>query len=421
MNRHLRYEGPQLDEILARIRADHGDRAEIVSAELVRSGGIAGFFSKEHYEVTVVDPATKAPASTNGASSAADAPAAPAATVGTAAPRVEAAPIPVIDPAPVTAPVPAAPARAHVQDDVVRPAFAEMLTAMLDDEPAVDRVELSDGTAHSSPVELSERVERNDRAAAPLPRTGGLRRPSEVPFDDDSVPTELGDLCGAPVVIGELISDVTRRMRRAPELPADGVVAIVGARGDAVNAAVGVARSIGQLASDVLVAAPSADAVAPEHMAATVRATVRQRERRGRTGPAVVVVVVEPGRDGHRWATALLSILDAAQTRLALAGWRPVERLEQTIIGLGGVDAIDVVDLESAEHPDVLLDLDVPVATIDGEPASVEAWVAVLASHDPTDVVVVPPVQTDLANPSASGRTGHLDADRSASAATGAR
>ncbi len=279
---------------------------------------------------------------------------------------------------------------------------------MLDDEPAVDRVELSDGTAHASPVELSDRAERSDRAAAPLPRTGGLRRPSEVPFDD-SVPTELGDLCGAPVVIGELISDVTRRMRRAPQLPLDGVVAIVGARGDAVNAAVGVARSIGQLASDVLVAAPSAQAVAPEHMAATVRATVRQRERRGRTGPTVVVVVVEPGRDGHRWATALLSILDAAQTRLALAGWRPVERLEQTIIGLGGVDAIDVVDLESAEHPDLLLDLGVPVATIDGEPATVEAWVAVLASQDPTDVVVVPPASTDL---SAAGIAGSAGAAR---------
>jgi len=363
LNRQLRYEGPELDEILARIRSDHGDRAEIVNAELVRSGGIAGFFSKEHYEVTVVDPGPEQPQGDAGGD-------APAATAAAEAPTVAAE----------------------------RPDFAALLSSMVDEEPQVDRVELSDGTTHTSPVELSDRVERFDRAAAPPPRTGGLRRPSEVPFDDGSVPTELGDLCGAPVVISELISDVTRRMRRAPSLPDDGVVAIVGARGDAVNAAVGVARSIGQIASDVLVAAPSAESIPPEDMAATVRATIRQRERRGRTGPTLVVVVVEPGRDGHRWATSLMSILDAAQTRLALAGWRPVERLEQTILGLGGVDAVDVVDLESAEAPGLLLDLDVPVATIDGEPATVEAWVAVLASQDPTDVVVVP-------SPAGSGRS----------------
>jgi hypothetical protein len=46
-------EGPDIAELLGRVRAEHGNRATIVRAERVRSGGIAGFFARQHYEVAV--------------------------------------------------------------------------------------------------------------------------------------------------------------------------------------------------------------------------------------------------------------------------------------------------------------------------------------------------------------------------------
>jgi hypothetical protein len=46
-------EGPEIEPLLAQIRDEYGPDARIVSADKVRSGGVAGFFSKQHYEIAV--------------------------------------------------------------------------------------------------------------------------------------------------------------------------------------------------------------------------------------------------------------------------------------------------------------------------------------------------------------------------------
>ncbi|WP_432564128.1 hypothetical protein [Kineococcus sp. SYSU DK003] len=50
---HLLLEGSDLQELLTQAREQHGPAARVVRAERIRSGGVAGFFSKERYEVTV--------------------------------------------------------------------------------------------------------------------------------------------------------------------------------------------------------------------------------------------------------------------------------------------------------------------------------------------------------------------------------
>ncbi len=55
-----RYTGPELSALLNQVRRELGAEASIVEANRVRSGGIAGFFAKEAYEV-VAAPATRAP------------------------------------------------------------------------------------------------------------------------------------------------------------------------------------------------------------------------------------------------------------------------------------------------------------------------------------------------------------------------
>ena len=51
--RRFQLEGPSLEDLKARVLAEHGARARIIAAEKVTVGGIGGFLARHHYEVTV--------------------------------------------------------------------------------------------------------------------------------------------------------------------------------------------------------------------------------------------------------------------------------------------------------------------------------------------------------------------------------
>ncbi|WP_167040941.1 hypothetical protein [Salinibacterium sp. ZJ454] len=53
MQRRLQLEGQSLDDVTARVFAEHGSAARIVAAEKVTVGGIRGFLARQYYEVTV--------------------------------------------------------------------------------------------------------------------------------------------------------------------------------------------------------------------------------------------------------------------------------------------------------------------------------------------------------------------------------
>ena len=53
MERRLLLEGDDIDELLERVRAEHGQDARIVGAEQRLVGGVGGFFAKRRYEVAV--------------------------------------------------------------------------------------------------------------------------------------------------------------------------------------------------------------------------------------------------------------------------------------------------------------------------------------------------------------------------------
>jgi hypothetical protein len=50
---HRLLEGTDIAKLLAQVRDEHGEDAKIVRAERVRTGGLAGFFSREHFELAV--------------------------------------------------------------------------------------------------------------------------------------------------------------------------------------------------------------------------------------------------------------------------------------------------------------------------------------------------------------------------------
>ena len=49
-------EGPAIEPLLAQVRDEYGSRVRIISADKVRSGGVGGFFAKQHYELAVEVP-----------------------------------------------------------------------------------------------------------------------------------------------------------------------------------------------------------------------------------------------------------------------------------------------------------------------------------------------------------------------------
>ena len=49
-------EGPAIEPLLAQVREEYGSGVRIISADKVRSGGIGGFFAKQHYELSVEVP-----------------------------------------------------------------------------------------------------------------------------------------------------------------------------------------------------------------------------------------------------------------------------------------------------------------------------------------------------------------------------
>lgn len=360
MIQQLRYEGERLDDVLARIHDDHGDDANIVTAEMVRSGGIGGFFARETYEVTVELPREGAGA------------------VAVTEPEVDAddAFEPVIDEPRI----------------VTGRDFADVLSAMIDDR--VELTETARGLRRPTILETRDPIDAFDAinsfdsfepqalkapvlpvVTSALAASGSIDLTSSV---DDGPPS-------GPIGIAEMFDVVASSLRTAPGVPGDGVVAVIGARGDAVEVAIGVAQRLGRPASDVLLVAPSdgdaaSQSLSPESMAEIVRAAADRRRASGSAGPTIAVVVVAPGVAGHRWATNVLAELRADQSRLAVAAWRPLDRLAETIVGLGGVDVVDIVDFESAEHPEDLLGIDAAIGTIDGVEATPTQWVAALAA-----------------------------------------
>src|SRR5690606_6912316 len=56
MPTRLLLDGDDLPTLMLRIKEEMGPHARVVKAERIRTGGIAGFFAREHYELTVEVP-----------------------------------------------------------------------------------------------------------------------------------------------------------------------------------------------------------------------------------------------------------------------------------------------------------------------------------------------------------------------------
>lgn len=413
MPTRLLLEGGDLSELMVHVRAEFGPTARIVRAERVRTGGLAGFFARERYELTIDVPDTPArPAqsllqrrgiaavSTSGGAGGIDAllAAADAADSGPDAGPGTTTVIPAAD-----VPEPRGP-RVSTGEE----AFVSVLEQMRAMTGAVATDE--DGSAAGSgPAPAAERtfepmlpptvpapvpapaVEQLPAAVATALAPAAAASTTGVPrtaLADLGVPPALLAACGdGPVELARLLAAVPA----APPVPRDAgtVIVVAGPPEDAARVADLLALRVG--APDVVHAGDGEPGSSAARRLTTPSTAARWRaELPAADGVTVVALGVRPGRAREDAAAELLAALAPDQAWGVVDARSKTRDCERWIAGVGArrrLDALAVGGLFDTSEPGTVLGLGVPVAWIDGVPASRVAWAAALGEHLPEGTV----------------------------------
>lgn len=336
------FDGDTLEDALARVTEQCGPGARITQAEKVRSGGLAGFFARERFEVTVeVDDDPEA------------APAAPA----------PAGPDPVEPPRPLSlldlvdqasdeerrTPVPA--------PSTEGPTFQEVLRGIASEAGLLEPK--AQGVA-CEPVD--ERQAGGDAAL----------------FTSLGIPEDLLRSPDVSTSVARRLLGVLERIPQAPPVIAQRgeIVAVVGERSGALEAAALLARQLGQCADDVVVAGP--DVGGFNTLCDPSDAADRAARWRSCGSPFVVAICVPAGSSGATWAREMRDALSPAVTWTAVRADRKPEDITMWVEALGGADALAVTGCDDTATPAAVLATGIPVASIEGRRASAAAWTALL-------------------------------------------
>lgn len=431
MPTRLLLEGADLAELMVHVRAEFGPTARIVRAERVRTGGLAGFFARERYELTI-DVPDAPPAPTTGllrrrgvtvgsAGAGGGGGAAGIDALLAAADAADAGPDGFGPPgSDVLAParpgsVPEAPPRVSTGEESFASVLEQMRAmtgAVAPDHhlevPAAEAGRPAAGPGEAAgrafepatppvlpapaPVPAVERVAPDAGAGAPGAgaASGGVPRAALAEL---GVPAPLLAAVGdGPVELARLLAAVPA----APPVPRDPgtVLVVAGPPEDAARVAELLALRSGSgpvvLAGDAD-AASAGSAAAPGRRLTTPAAASRWRaELPAADGVTLVALGVRPGRAREDAAAELLAALGPDQA------WGVVDARSKTrdcarwIAGVGArrpLDALAVGGLFDTSEPGTVLGLGVPVAWIDGVPASRVAWAAALGEHLPEGTV----------------------------------
>ena len=376
----LLFEGPNLEEVLNEARLCFGADVEIEAANRVRRGGLLGFFASDWFEVwarpSAAVAANPALALLDGEDDA-----------DTFQSMVRNA---MVD-------------RRQRGGDGAEPALQEY-DAALDDffgggdpSPARELV----GAGGPAAAAVGERtVDHAALAAAMIPATVTAPRVSSpssptvapspmVAPGTTSAAVALEDAPRGASVFEEqrapkadllwALLDRLEHVPAAPALPDAGVVVFVG---DATRA-LGAARAMGERLAlwngDVAVVSRSKDVDGiPSWLLVDDLGDLATRADRWRQR-GVVPIVLDLGTEvvDKVWAIRALTALQADQVRLVTEAWRLVEDVGRTAGKLGGVDAIELVAMADPVEPLAMLDLGIPISTVEGRPMTPELLAAV--------------------------------------------
>jgi hypothetical protein len=410
----MQLDGPDLEELLVRARDEYGEDVRIVKADKVRSGGIGGFFAREHFELSIelnedIHDAINA-ANFNDASNPDDA------RVGRGNPDADERPISLLDLADAISdrelqsrvtqqhpePLPFTPGigptvstegasfatiLAGLTQTVAEPASAQPAR-----EPSADKaVEVRPTFAPAMPARVVVPTREDER---PQPRAVRKSRSAARAASSEISLRDLRDL-GLPRTMlparerGDLLSLLVAGLRSlppAPRLPVTGgnVVAIVGEGEGAWDAALQVAHAMGldEKALAYLTVGGAPARIAPARRVTDLeQLRVRLERWRKRTTPTIVVVDAPMSVKAAAWSRQAVAALDAATVWLVVPATRKTEDVARWADRLGHTDGLVVTDVDASSDPASVLQLNIPVAWLDGRPATPGAWAGLLVDR----------------------------------------
>jgi hypothetical protein len=408
----MQLDGPDLEELLVRARDEYGEDVRIVKADKVRSGGIGGFFAREHYELSI-----ELNEAINEAIEADDARAARGtqdaeARVGRGAEDADERPISLLDLADAISdrefqsratqqaePLPFTPGIGPTVS-TEGASFASILAGLTQtvaepaseqparEAPADKAVEVRPTFAPAAPARIVEPTREDERLQQRATRRArSVARPtsSEISLRD------LRDL-GLPRTMlparerGDLLSVLVNGLRAlppAPRLPLVGgnIVAIVGEGEGAWDAALQVAHAMGldEKAMAYLTAGGAPARIAPARRVTDLeQLQVRLERWRKRTTPTIVVVDAPMSVKAAAWSRKAVNALDASAVWLVVPATRKTEDVARWAERLGHTDGLVVTDVDASSDPASVLQLNIPVAWLDGRAATPGAWAGLL-------------------------------------------
>lgn len=409
----LLLEGDDLAALLARVRGEHGPNVRIISAERVRSGGIAGFFTKERYEITVEvadphdQPSKGMPSGLEELAALADrgdgatvfASALASAVNSASAPTSAATPMPVAAPMPAKTPAPAPkPLACESPGSFVNQ--PEPLASMIANFPTLtERVARLGEARHPAP---SVRPIRSSIATTALPAHEYQPMPEatiQLPAGATSTPKTtnlVGRLValGLPVWLAVRVSEpdsyssilsVMADLPSPPQPPVGrGEVLVV--LGD-LEGAISTARSV----LSALRLGPDSLAVAG-HDALGVPASSRLSDpgdvarwvgelRSCGTGTGVIAVEVDLVLRPSDWSRSIIAAARASTVWAVVDASRKSADSARWLSSLGKVDALAVRGTNETVDPASVLTLGIPIATIDDRPATPHTWAGLLCER----------------------------------------
>ncbi len=169
--------------------------------------------------------------------------------------------------------------------------------------------------------------------------------------------------------------------RALPRTPGS-LVAVVGEGRSAGRVARSVATELGVRPNEIAVAAPGGGSRSsrPGYRVRTPgeASDLSAGWRRDKVG--VVVVHASPTEADRRWAREMLRAMrPSCVWGLARASTKP-EDVERWANDVGGVDALVVDEVAETVTPAAILSVGIPVARLDGQPATPERWADVVAA-----------------------------------------
>ncbi len=404
------FEGTDLEEVLAEAKLCLGADMQVEAANRVRRGGMLGFFATEWYEVWAKPPEVTADPilallereetdeepfgeMVRNAIAAGR----PTAMAGAAPPA--AAEAPVLPTAETTGP--SLFARTTENERPVEARYAETMDEFFGADPWAEPM-LEEGL-HPDLASVTATPLAADRRAATVPAiaTAGTSTltlepatdtplaglateatPAAVALEDAPRGTSVFET--TPSTTSGLLWSMLERLERLPEAPAiptgPAVVAFVG---DA-HAAYGAARRMGGDTGlwngdiDILTRRTNLDDL-PSWLLVNDFDDAAARAERWRQRGGIAPIVIDQSVDaGDRaWAIKALTAVGADHVRLVTEAWRLPAEVGELGSRIGGVDVVDLIDVDGAVEPLAMLDLEIPVGTIEGRTATPDLLAAV--------------------------------------------